>query len=62
MAQAVDHKIGWHRLPKVPGLAVLVGLRNILRRRNLYGTEGARTVDAPAVPPFEEQISAVPVA
>jgi Animal haem peroxidase len=38
LAQAIDHRIGWHRLPTLPGLAVLVGLRNILRQRNLYDT------------------------
>jgi hypothetical protein len=38
LAQAVDHRTGWDRLPKLLGLAVLVGLRNILRQRNLYDT------------------------
>jgi Animal haem peroxidase len=38
LAQAIDHRIGWARLPKPLGLLVLVGLRNILRRRNLHDT------------------------
>lgn len=38
LAQAIDHRIGWDRLPKQLGLLVLVGLRNILRQRNLYDT------------------------
>lgn len=38
LAQAIDHRIGWSRLPKPLGLLVLVGLRNILRQRNLYDT------------------------
>jgi hypothetical protein len=52
-SQLLDQKLGWHRLPKVPGLAVLVGVRNILRRHNLYDTRLAPATDEPAVPPFE---------
>jgi hypothetical protein len=52
LAQRADHKFGWHRLPLVPGLAVLVGVRNILRKRNLYDTRTAPTVDEPPVEPF----------
>jgi hypothetical protein len=37
-AQAIDQWIGWYRLPKFLGLLVIVGLRNILRQRNLYDT------------------------
>lgn len=47
LSQAVDQRIGWHRLPTVAGLAVLVGLRNILRRRNLCDTMTLPTDDAP---------------
>jgi len=35
VAHAVDRAVGWDRLPKVLGLAVLVGVRNVLRRHNL---------------------------
>lgn len=38
LAQEIDHRAGWDKLPKPLGLAVLVGLRNILRQRNLYDT------------------------
>jgi hypothetical protein len=38
ISQAVDHRIGWPRLPKSLGLLVLIGLRNILRQRNLHDT------------------------
>ncbi|HEY6278153.1 MAG TPA: peroxidase family protein, partial [Streptosporangiaceae bacterium] len=38
LAQAIDHRFGWDKLPKPLGLAVLIGLRNILRQRNLYDT------------------------
>src|SRR5271167_264549 len=37
-AQTADQKIGWDKLPKPIGLLVLIGLRNILRQRNLYDT------------------------
>ena len=38
LAQAVDHRIGWDRLPTPLGLLVLLGLRNTLRQRNLCDT------------------------
>jgi hypothetical protein len=47
LAQAVDHRVGWHRLPTLPGLAVLIGLRNILRQRNLYDTMTLPTDNGP---------------
>ena len=53
VSQLVDHKVGWHRLGKAPGLGVLVGVRNILRKRNLYDTRKAPTVNEPPVPPFD---------
>jgi hypothetical protein len=40
LALAVDRRFGWHSLPKPLGLATLLGLRNILRRENLYDTSG----------------------
>lgn len=39
-AEALDRRYGWDRLPRPVGLAVLVGLRNQLRRHNLYDTGG----------------------
>jgi hypothetical protein len=50
LAQALDQKIGWYRLPTPLGLAVLIGVRNVLRQRNLYDT-GATGGDA-ALPPW----------
>lgn len=38
MAQTIDQKIGWDKLILPFGLAVLAGLRFILRERNLYDT------------------------
>lgn len=45
--QAVDHWIGWDKLPTPASLLVLVGLRNILRKKNLYDTSG----NTPFTPP-----------
>jgi hypothetical protein len=36
VAQLVDHRLGWDRLPLPLGLADLIGIRTILRRRNLF--------------------------
>src|SRR5262249_27223781 len=38
LAEKVDRRFGWDRLPVPLGLAVLGGLRNKLRRENLYDT------------------------
>lgn len=49
LAQWVDHRIGWDKLPTPAGLLVLIGLRDILRRKNLYDTN-----DGPGTPaPFD---------
>ncbi len=34
----LDHRTGWHRLPTILGVISLVGIRNRLRRQNLYDT------------------------
>jgi Animal haem peroxidase len=48
----IDRRIGWAKLPTVSGLPVLVGIRNILRQRNLY--DPARDPgDQPEAPPFD---------
>jgi hypothetical protein len=51
LAEAVDHKIGWHRLPVPLGLLTLVGIRNTLREQNLVDTEGIAPSTAPRVMP-----------
>jgi hypothetical protein len=56
VAQAVDHRFGWHRLPVPLGLAVLVGVRNILRRENLHDTTGEPSIGEPAAQPFEPSL------
>jgi heme peroxidase len=47
LAEKVDHRFGWDRLPVPLGLAVLGGLRNKLRRENLYDTTALPTVNPP---------------
>ena len=49
-AQAADRKFGWDKLPKPLGLLVLVGLRNILRQRNLYDTNTLPPGGLPKLP------------
>lgn len=48
--QLVDRRVGWDKLPTPLGLAVLVGVRNVLRRENLYDTSHEAAVDPPPVP------------
>jgi len=56
LAQLIDHVVGWDRLPKLPGLAVLIGVRNILRQQNLHDpSTGVPIVNAPPVPPRTAQ-------
>lgn len=47
VAQLVDHRLGWHRLPVLLGIPVLVGLRDRLREQNLYDTGLTSEVDPP---------------
>ena len=48
-AQAADQAFGWDKLPRPLGLLVLIGLRNILRQRNLYDTSPLPSAAAPKV-------------
>ncbi|BCJ40921.1 putative peroxidase [Actinoplanes ianthinogenes] len=58
IAELVDRRWRWYRLPRVLGLATLVGVRNTLRRENLYDTGPASgTPDTPPGPPTPEQLS-----
>ena len=50
-AEVIDRKVGWDKLPTPLGLAVLVGLRNTLRKHNLHDTSGQPAVDTPPVRP-----------
>jgi hypothetical protein len=46
-AEAIDHWIGWDRLPTPLGLFVLLGVRNRLRQKNLYDTTGEPSTSPP---------------
>src|SRR5215469_17348292 len=50
-AEFIDRKIGWYRLPVPLGLAVLGGLRDVLRTQNLYDTSALPAVNLPPVSP-----------
>jgi Animal haem peroxidase len=54
-AEFADRNIGWYRLPLPLGLAVLAGLRDVLRKRNLYDTSALPAVGLPPVPPASPQ-------
>ena len=54
VAQAVDQRFGWDRLPTPLGILVLIGVRDVLRKRNLYDTSAQPAVNVPPVPPLTE--------
>ena len=59
ITEKVDRRLGWHRLPRPLGLAVLVGVRDTLRRENLHDTGAASGLpDTPPKPPTPEQLTA----
>ncbi|WP_438490142.1 hypothetical protein [Streptomyces sp. S186] len=51
LAVAVDQKVGWQNLPKPLGLLTLVGLRDNLRRKNLFDTGSYPSYNLPEVGP-----------
>ena len=56
IAQAVDHRGGWDKLPLPLGLAVLIGVRNILRQENLHDPSTVvPVVGGPEAPPRTPQ-------
>jgi len=55
VAEVLDRRRGWHRLPTPLGLAVLIGLRNILRKRNLYDTDQLPSTGVAPVGPWRPQ-------
>ena len=48
LAEKLDRKYGWDKLPLPIAMVVLIGLRNILREKNLYDT-GRGRLDKPTV-------------
>ena len=57
LAQVADQRRGWHRLPKWPGLIVLVGVRNILRQSNLFDTRRVPAHNEAPIPPFDPKFT-----
>jgi len=49
---AIKHP--WYKLPEVLGLAELIGLRDTLRRENLFDTSRLPSVDPVQPPPYDE--------
>ncbi|MEA2932014.1 MAG: hypothetical protein QOI56_799 [Actinomycetota bacterium] len=56
VATAVDHKRGWDRLPTLLGIPVLIGVRDVLRRKNLYDTSGQPAVDTPPIDSYDASV------
>ncbi|MCW2701373.1 MAG: peroxidase family protein [Blastococcus sp.] len=51
VALTVDHRRGWDKLPLSSGLAVLIGVRNIYRQKNLFDpSEQVPVVGGPTAP------------
>jgi hypothetical protein len=52
-AEALDHTVGWDKVPTPLGLLILIGLRNILRQQNLYDTTQEPAINQPAIEPMQ---------
>lgn len=52
----LDHRVGWHRLPRVLGILDLVAIRNRLRRDNMHDLGAPPAVEA-AIEPFREEFA-----
>lgn len=53
LCETVDYTIRWDHLPTPLGLLALIGIRNVLRQRNLYDTTHEPAVNLPAVEPLQ---------
>ena len=53
LAQTLDHTYGWDKVPTPLGLLILIGLRNILRQKNLYDTTHEPAINQPAIEPMQ---------
>ena len=57
VAGLIDRRVGWDKLPKAVSLGVLVGLRDTLRKFNLYDTEVVPSSNLPPLaPPAPEHL------
>ncbi len=57
VAEAIDRRIGWPKLPLPLAMPVLIGLRNRLREENLYDT-GRGALDRPDISAHESYLTA----
>jgi Animal haem peroxidase len=55
LAEDVDQKHPWYRLPKPLGLLELIGIRNTLRAHNLFDTSRLPAVNPVQPPPYDEK-------
>ena len=55
VAQAIDWRVHWWRLPTIGGVLVLLAARVVYRRKNLYDTGTLPTVHPLQPPPFEQR-------
>jgi hypothetical protein len=55
LAEELDRRVGWDRLPTWASVLTLLGLRHILRRTNLYGTDSSSGATTPVPPPPDAQ-------
>ncbi len=57
VAGLIDRRVGWDKLPEAVSLGVLVGLRDTLRKFNLYDTEVVPSSNLPPLaPPAPEHL------
>src|SRR6266566_2863400 len=52
-AETLDHSVGWDKVPTPLGLVILIGLRDILRKKNLYDTTHEPAINQPAIEPMQ---------
>lgn len=57
LAEAIDRRFNWSRLPLPAGLLTLIGLRDRLRERNLYDS-GRGPLDMPDIEAHENYLTA----
>jgi hypothetical protein len=60
VAGVLDRRLGWDKLPLPLGLAVLIGIRYVLREKNLYDTGGPPGARDAGLPPAEQLLRTPP--
>ena len=56
IAAVVDRKWGWDKLPVPLGILVLIGNRDVLRKRNLFDTTSQPAVNTPPVEDYSSSV------